>query len=441
MTRNRFETSLSMLVLATISACKDNTDPNIIREVREVTADDDKGLLSSEASDWPNWLGPNRDGINSERINTNWSGKEPPILWKKDLGTGYSSFAVVGNRCVTLGRKGNKDAVYCLETESGDELWVHQYECALVGSLHKGGPGATAAIHEGRVYTVGREGQVYCLNLADGSVLWSENPSKDLGVARPQWGFTSSPLMSGDQVVFDFGYVVALDRETGRLVWKSEKRYRPGYGTVAPFEQDGKKRLAVLNNDCLLVVSANDGSTVASYKWTTDNATSSTTPIVKGPFIFVSTGYKQGCTLLKLDGNQLKPVYDHRRMSNHIANSVLWEGHLYGFDGDSHNSRTVKFSSMDFASGDVNWFQRGYGCGTVTIAGGHLILLSDQGELVLAKPDPNQCNEIAKRKVLPPTCYTVPIVSHGLLFCRNDNGQAACVDLRVEGRFSTKRLH
>jgi outer membrane protein assembly factor BamB len=256
------------------------------------------------------------------------------------------------------------------------------------------------------------------------------NPAEKLKVQMPEWGFTSSPVLSGNNIILDFGYVVALDRQTGDIVWNSPRKYRPGYGAATAFEMDGQSLLAVLNNECLLVVRAEDGSEVASYPWTTQHRTSSTTPIVRGPYIFISTGYEEGCALFEFSGADLETVYDNREMSNHMANCVIWNGHLYGFDGNSHSSRNVKFACMDFASGELYWAERGYGCGTVTMAGETLVVLSDDGELVLIEPDPSGLKEIARARVVEPTCWTVPVVAHGLAYCRNDLGQTVCVDLR-----------
>jgi outer membrane protein assembly factor BamB len=413
------------------SGCKKSVDPEVVNEIRQQAAAAATERVA--VGDWPNWRGPNHDGIaHGEHIKTDWRANGPPILWQKELGIGYSSFAVVGDRCITMGRRTARDVVYCLNSETGDELWRREYLCKLVNNLHKGGPGATPAVANDAVYTVGREGQVHCLNLEDGSVIWMTNPANQLKVKMPAWGFTSSPLVWGDYVILDFGHVVALDRTTGDIAWSSQQKYRPGYGAAAAFEMDGETLLAVLNNDCLLVVRAEDGSEVATYPWTTDHATSSTTPIVRGSYIFVSTGYNEGCSLLKLEGSTLEPVYENRDMSNHMANCVVWQDCLFGFDGNSHSSRTVKFACMDFASGELCWAERGYGCGTVTMADDTLVVLSDDGDLVLIRPDREVLQEIARAPILSPTCWTVPVIANGLVYCRNDLGQAVCVDLRAQ---------
>ncbi len=416
-------------ILLSQYGCNKPVDPEVVKEIRAQSAA--TAPASSHGGDWPNWRGPHHDGIaHGEVINTEWPASGPRILWTQQLGTGYSSFAIVGNRCLTMGRRLQLDVVYCLDSETGEELWRHEYPCKLVDALHKGGPGATPAVANNVVYTVGREGQVHCLSLDDGSVIWMKNPPQQLNVKMPAWGFTSSPLLWGEYVILDFGHVVALDQKSGDIVWSSPQEYRPGYGAAAAFELDGEPLLAVLNNDCILVVRAEDGSEVASYPWTTNHVTTSTTPIVRGPYIFISTGYNVGCSLLKLEGGELEPIYDNRDMSNHMANCVIWEGFLFGFDGNSHSSRNVKFACMDFASGHVYWAERGYGCGTVTMADETLVLLSEDGDLVLVEPDQQGLKQIARASVLAPTCWTVPVISNGLVYCRNDVGETVCVDLR-----------
>ena len=418
-----------VLTLVGVAGCQQSVDSQVLEEIREQSAS--KVPPQSSHRDWPNWRGPHYDGIaHGEQIRTDWPADGPPILWEKQLGTGYSSFAIVGPRCVTMGRRASLDVVYCLDAETGDELWRHEYRCQLVDNLHKGGPGATPAIVNNVVYTVGREGQIHCLNLQDGSVAWMTNPAKKLDVQMPAWGFTSSPIVWRDYVIVDFGHVVALDPNSGDVVWHSPTKYRPGYGAAAAVERNGESLLAVLNNDCLLIVNGEDGTEIASYKWTTDYATTSTTPIVEGSYIFISSGYNAGCSLLKLEGSQLQPVYINRKMSNHMANCVVWKNCLFGFDGNSHNSRNVKFACMDFASGDLYWSERGFGCGTVTMAGDTLVLLSDDGDLVLVRPDREGLREIVRASILTSTCWTVPVVAGGRVYCRNDRGDAVCVDLR-----------
>jgi outer membrane protein assembly factor BamB len=285
-------------------------------------------------------------------------------------------------------------------------------------------------VHEGQVYTNSKEGHLYCFDAAKGDVVWSKNLQELLGVKMPTWGFSCSPRVLGDLLIVEAGRTCALNRKTGELVWKTDE-HRPGYGTPAIMRRGDKDLVVVLNNDNLLVVDAADGKEIAKQPWETDYATSSTTPIVDGDTIFVSTGYNEGCALFRLkDDNSLERVYQNKHMSNHMANCVLYENHLYGIDGNSHARRTCEVVCMDAATGAVKWKERGLGCGSLMIAGGKLIVLSDEGELAIAPASSEEFKPTAKARVIEGKCWTVPVLSHGLVYCRNAEGDLVCIDLR-----------
>ncbi len=379
---------------------------------------------------WPQWRGPEANGISRETAwRTNWNEQSPRELWRSELGLGYSSFAVVDGRVYTMGHQDRRETVWCLDAETGEKVWSHSYPGALNDNLHTGGPAATPTVHGDRVYTLGKEGQLHCFNRGSGEVVWKHHLPQMLEVPVPEWGFSCSPLVVGEKLIIDAGRTVALRADNGELVWKTEP-FQAGYGSPAAFAGNGEMLLAVLNNDALLILRSNDGSIVAQQPWTSDFVTTATTPIVDGTRIFISTGYNNGCAMYDLDGDRLLQVYRNRNMSNHMNNCVLWEGHLYGFDGNSHNARNVRLVCLDAGNGEVKWSQRGLGCGSLMIAGGKLLALSDDGRLVVAKASPESYQPLAEHRVLDTTCWTVPVLCDGRIYCRNDGGQAVCVDVR-----------
>lgn len=381
------------------------------------------------ADDWPQWRGPQRTGISQESgWATTWPEGGPEQLWKVNVGTGFSSVAVVDGRVFTMGHRDGRDTIYCLDAGTGESLWQHSYACQLVDRLHEGGPAATPTVHAGRVYTYSKEGEIFCLRADSGEVIWSKHLRDSHGAQMPEWGFSSSPLVIEGMVIVDAGRVVALNAETGADVWATEP-FSAGYGTAAPFENQGRSLLAVLNNEALLVVSRDDGRIVARHPWETPHATSSTTPIISGDTIFISTGYKRGCALLQLVGDALSPVYENDEMSNHMANCVLVDGYLYGVDGNSHNQRLCKLTCMEHATGEVKWIERGLGCGSLMVADGELIVLGDSGTLQVAPLSTEQYLPTASAEVLSGRCWTVPVLANGRIYCRNAEGDLVCVDV------------
>ncbi len=380
---------------------------------------------------WPQWRGPQQDGIAREtNWRRNWDQHPPQILWKTNVGIGYSSVAVVQGRLYTLGHRDGQEHLWCLDALTGKPLWKDSYPGKLVDYLHKGGPGSTPTVTGKYVLTLGREGQLRCYEASSGKLRWSQELQKLFQVELPDWGFTCSPVVVGSAVVVDAGWIAALDLETGKLLWKTGP-FRPGYGTPLAFEDSqGRKLLAVLTNDALVVVRQQDGKLVAKYPWETPYVTSATTPIVHQDHIFISTGYNKGCVLLRLQGDKLVKVYGHNRMANHMNTCILWEGHLYGIHGNSHARRQCRLVCMDWESGQIRWQQRGFGCGAWTLADGMLIILSDDGRLCLVEANPQKFRQLGEVKVLEETCWTVPVLAGGIIYCRNDQGDLVAVDVR-----------
>jgi outer membrane protein assembly factor BamB len=385
-----------------------------------------KPASTSKEAFWPQWRGPNSDGIATEKFSTDWPADGLPEVWKAPIGIGFSSMAIADGRLFTMGWKDDAETVFCFDSLTGEEKWKHTYSGKKIDNLHDGGPGATPTIDGERVYTLGREGQLYCLAAKSGDVAWQRSLPKETGVEVPEWGFTSSPLIHKNHVIVDGGRLIAFDKLSGEPVWQTEK-FRPGYGSAVAFERGGRQLVAVFNNDCLLVVAAADGEEVAQYPWQSSYATTSTTPLIDGDTIFVSSGYGRGCALLKWQDDALEPVYDNKVMANHFNNSVLYEGHLYGIHGNTHSNRNGKITCMDHATGKEAWSQRGYGVGSLLIADGKCLILSDEGELVACKASPEGYEELAKAKILDGLCWTVPVLAGGHVYARNAAGDLVCV--------------
>ena len=180
-----------------------------------------------------------------------------------------------------------------------------------------------------------------------------------------------------------------------------------------------------------MVIDPIDGSEVSKTKWETSFNTNSATPLVDQDTLFISTGYKRGCGLFRLEGDRLNQVYENKNMRNHMAYCVLDKGFLYGIDGNTTDGRRCALKCIDHKTGEVQWSEIGFGCGTVTIAGDKLIILSDQGELVIAAADHEKYRFHTKAKVLDGKCWTVPVLSGGKIYCRNAAGDLVCIDVKV----------
>jgi outer membrane protein assembly factor BamB len=285
---------------------------------------------------WPNWMGANHDGISTE---TGWSTEWPdaglPVKWTKELGTGFSSFSVVGGLAYSMGHTDGRETVWCLDAETGDPIWTHSYPAVLNPNLYDGGPGSTPTVHGDMVFTLSVDGRLISFEQKTGQIVWEVDLQKELEVGMHEWGFNASPYILGEQLLLECGRVVSFDWKIGKKLWQST-RHRAGYGSVRPFEHNGATLLASLDCEGLRVSRATDGSEVAFSAWPSPFGTNSTTPIVVKDRIFVSTGYNVGSVMFRLTDDRLEQQYAHRNMRNHFNNSILFEGHLYGFDGNSN---------------------------------------------------------------------------------------------------------
>lgn len=390
---------------------------------------------AASATDWYQWRGPNRDGVSNEKGWLSvWPEDGPPVLWETSVGIGYSSVSVSDGRVYTMGNSEKMDTVYCLDANTGEVIWRHSYRCTTKSGGHPG-PASTPTVDGKYVYTLSREGHFFCLDANSGVVIWSKHVKKDFGAKSPEWDFASSPLILEDMVIVDAGRILALDKSTGELVWKTKDygdtpawdigSYGGGYSSPIAFQPNDLLRLAVFNSSGVVVLDPKNGRELSIYPWKTAWNVNATTPIVSGDKMFISSGYNTGSKLFQVSEDKLTVIWQNKNMRNHFNSCVLWEGHLYGFD-------ETRLRCLDFQTGDVKWSQRGLGKGSLMIADGKLIIMADRGDLVIAEASPVEFKEISRAKVLDGLCWTVPVLSNGKIYCRNHEGDLVCLDVRKE---------
>jgi len=383
---------------------------------------------TAQAVDWPNYRGSNYDGVSSE---TGWSAiwpeEGPKVLWKYSLGTGFASMAVSKDKVYAMGNIDDNDFLYCLDAATGKEIWKTSYQCPLYSKNHEGGPCATPTIDGDAVYTFSKDGDAIRFNAATGEIVWHKKLNKELGLKHPTWYFAGSPFIAGNLVIYNAGiYGIALNKNDGSMVWQNGKS-ACGYSTAVPYQIGGQKGVAMAVRNEFVGLNPATGKVMWKFPWKTSYDINAADAIVSGETIFISSGYNKGCALLKINGGDVTKVWQNKNMRNQINCSVLFEGHIYGFDGQVGGGG--KLTCLDLATGEKKWSQGGMGTGSLMIADGKLIILGERGKLVIAEASPEGYKELASAEILTGKCWTTPVLANGRIYARNAAGQLVCVDV------------
>ncbi|MEO8494007.1 MAG: PQQ-binding-like beta-propeller repeat protein [Planctomycetota bacterium] len=383
-----------------------------------------------EAEDWARWRGPSRNGISAEtELRVAWPASGPPILWKANVGTGFSSVVVSSGRAFTIGNRENTDTIYCFDAGNGEVVWQHSYEAALNDNLFEGGPTSTPTVDEDVVFTLSQAGKLFCFDAKTGEVRWSKNIADEAGARVPGWGFGGSPVVHDNTLLLAVGESgTAVDKRTGALLWSSEDK-DAGYATPLPFRHNNRWLALIASGKFFHAVDIATGEERWRYRWLTQFGCNAADPIIDADKVFISSGYNRGSALLKLTETEPEEVWKSKEYQNQFSSSVLIDGYLYGIDGDTTGERLLK--CVELATGKIRWSQEGFGSGTLIAAGSRLIVLSEAGELVLADASPTAFKQLAKASVLQGKCWTTPTLANGRVYCRNADGDVVCVDLHA----------
>ncbi|MFH1706709.1 MAG: PQQ-binding-like beta-propeller repeat protein [Planctomycetota bacterium] len=405
----------------TVLHARPETDAKPVR--REPDKKEEPKPPAKPVFDWSCWRGPDHNGISAEKgWRSGWSaGSEPKILWKKELGGGYSGVSVADGRAYTMGNDGTQDTVWCFDAETGAEIWKHSYACGTDRDYP--GPRATPTVDDKVVYTFSRKGDLNALDAVSGRVLWQKNPAKEQSAQSPNWDYAGSVYVSGELLFVNVGTAgTALNKHTGAIAWKTGSG-KAGYATPVEVVLDGVPALLLFSGKALCGVDLKSGKTLWNHPWETNYDVNAADPIFHDGKVFISTGYKHGSALLAVTARDAAKVYETKAMQNHFNSCVLLDGYLYGFD-----ESTLK--CIEFASGAEKWSERGLGKASLVIADGKLIVLSEDGRLVIANAVPTGFVKLGEVAILTKTCWTPPILANGRIYARNNTGSMVCVDMK-----------
>jgi outer membrane protein assembly factor BamB len=387
------------------------------------------------AVDWPQWMGPFRNGTSPESgLLTKWPADGPKVLWKVEGGDGYSSVAVGGDRAYTLVQRNDKEIVLCLDTANGKEVWNTPIGPGFRND-YGNGPRSTPSLDSNRVYVQSVNGPLVCLDSGSGKVVWQHDLLAEFKGKNITWGLSASPLVEGDLVYVIPGAkgagVAAFHKTSGQLAWRTGDD-KAAYASPVSLTAGGKKIILFFTAAGVLAVEPTTGKELWRIPWKTAYDCNICTPLVIGDQFFVSSGEQVGGTLFKV-GDPARPptvVWESKGprsiMKNYWATAVAHDGYLYGLSGEFES--VINLNCVDLKSGKLIWSKERFGKGSITLADGHLFITTKPGDLVLIPATPKEPPESARIKGFLGDNRTVPTIAGKRMYLR-DLKHIWCLDL------------
>lgn len=375
------------------------------------------------ADDWPHFRGPKRTGVSSE---TGWfpAGAKLNVVWKKQVGLGFSCVSVVGNRAYTVGYADKKDTIYCLSTKDGSEIWKYSFKATKGALFYQGGTSATPTIDDGRLYHCSRPGLMICLDAKSGKLVWQKHLKEDYDIPKPTWGFASSPLVMGDRIYLNAGEAgTALNKRDGKLIWTSGKK-EAGYATPVPFNSEGRSLLAIFAEKEILTVASADGKVIWRERFNTSWEQNSADPLIYKNQLFVTGHNKKGKLFKLADGTVVEDF--ESEVKAHVDSGVVIGDHLYVINGKIHSSRAT-VDCIDLKSGKAVWSHKGLHVGALSAADNKLIIIGEKGKFVVANASPDGFVPLIEKQLLEEPCWSAPTLANGRVYCRDGKGTLVCL--------------
>jgi outer membrane protein assembly factor BamB len=418
-------------------------------------------LPTVRGDDWPQWLGPQRDGVWRETgIVEKFPAGGPPVQWRREVGGGYAGPAVAGGRVYVTDRllaKGTNnpadpfargivpgtERVLCLDEANGHVLWQHEYDCPYT-IAYPAGPRATPVVSDGKVWTLGAEGHLLCLDAKTGKVIWSRDFKRDFNITAPLWGFAGHPLLDGNKLICLAGgegsAAVAFDKDTGKELWRALSAKEPGYAPPMIYEAGGQRQLIIWHPESANSLDPETGKVHWTVPRQSRTGLSVSTPRKHGDWLFF-TAFYNGSLMLRLDPTRpaATPVWQTDKVSEKdtthlhsiIPTPFLEGGYIYGVCSYG------QLRCLKAETGERVWetFQATTGGQPVRWANAFIVkngprffLFNEKGDLIIAKLSPKGYEEVSRAHLLEPTgsasgrnvLWSHPAFANRNLYVRND---------------------
>jgi outer membrane protein assembly factor BamB len=388
------------------------------------------------AEDWPQFLGPHRDGTSTETgLVASWDKKGPPLLWQHDIGPGFAGPVVAGDHAIVFYRQGNEEVVESLDAATGKRQWKFAYATAFEDDFRKGdGPRSTPLVADKHVYTLGADGKLHCLDLAKGEKVWAKSLLDEYDVPKSYFGIGTSPIIEGNLLCVNVGGkegagVVAFAADTGKEVWRASS-HKASYASPVAATIDGTRHLLFFTREGLLSLDPKDGKERFSKRWRAriEASVNAATPLVIDGHVFASASYNTGAGLFKVNKDGLEVVWaNDKTLSAHYNTPVRQGDYLYGIEGRQEQSPELR--CVEWKTGKVRWSKENFGCASMVLADGKLIALTEEGDLVLAEATPEAYREKGRAALLTGPCRAEIALANARLSAR-DARKVYCWNLK-----------
>jgi len=376
---------------------------------------------------WPAYRGVARDGRYDHGILTDWPAAGLPRLWHQPIGGGYAAFAAADGRLFTIEQRRDREVVTAYDTDTGHELWAHGWAAFFREAMGGDGPRATPTWDNGRLFALGATGELHSLDAATGRLRWRTNILTDAGARNLDWAMAASPLVVDDRVVVLPGggggrSVAAYDADTGEPVWAALNDVQ-GYTSPMLVTLAGRRQILVVTAERAAGLSVDDGTILWDYPWVVSTVPNVSQPVMVGDDrLFLSAGYGQGAALIEVlnTGDRLaaRELWRTNRMKNKFSSSVVHEGHIYGLDESI-------LACLDVETGELIWKAGRYGYGQLLLADGHLVVLTERGDVALVRATPDGHEELVRFAAISGKTWNTPTIADGRLYVRNTTEMAA----------------
>jgi outer membrane protein assembly factor BamB len=388
------------------------------------------------AGDWPQILGPQRNGIaTDEKLTDRLPAAGPAVAWQKPVGSGLAGVAVVGGKLVLFHRQGEAEVVECLDAKSGKPHWKQSFPTRYVSTISPDdGPRCVPVVDGERVFVFGAGGGLHALSLSDGKKLWSHDCAEEFQAPEGYFGAGSTPIVEGQKLLVNVGGarngagVVAFDTASGKVVWKATDE-QASYSSPVAATVDGVRHVIFATRLSALSLDPENGKVRFQFPFGARGPTvNAANPVVLDGHLFLTASYGVGAVWAKIGKTSAQTIWKNdSTLSSQYPTPIAHGGHLYGIDG-RQDVGVARLRCIDPRTGKVLWSEEDFGMATLILADGKLVIVKSDGDLVLARPSPERFEKLAAARISDSTHRALPALAGGLLYVR-DESTLRCLDL------------